>query len=92
MPGYYSDLRYREVIDIHSGQRLGCVCDMEYDPVQGRITAIVTPGKMKLLGLLGREDDYIIPWDCIVRLGADIILIEPKSEFLRRKRQIRMVW
>ena len=89
MTSYFSDLRYKEVIDIHTGLRLGCVCDLEFDDSEGRLVSLVTPGRSKLFGLLGREDDYVLPWGCIVRIGGDIILVEAKGEFMRRKRQRR---
>ena len=38
-------------------------------------------------GLLGREDDYVIPWGCIARIGGDIILVDAKGDFQRRKRR-----
>ena len=89
MTSYFSDLRYKEVIDIHTGLRLGYVCDLEFDDSEGRLVSLVTPGRSKLFGLLGREDDYVLPWGCIVRIGGDIILVEAKGEFMRRKRQQR---
>ena len=89
MTSYFSDLRYKEVIDIHTGLRLGYVCDLEFDDSEGRLVSLVTPGRAKFLGLLGREDDYVLPWGCIVRIGGDSILVESKGEFMRRKRQRR---
>ena len=89
MLSYFSDLRFKEVIDIHTGLRLGYVCDMEFDDSEGRLVSLVTPGRSKFFGLLGREDDYVLPWGCIVRIGGDIILVEAKGEFMRRKRQRR---
>ena len=89
MISYFSDLRYKEVIDVHSGFRLGYVCDAEFDDAEGRLVSLITPGKAKFFGLLGREDDYVLPWDCIVRIGSDIILFESKGELLRRKRRKR---
>ncbi len=89
MLNYFSDLRYKEVIDIHTGLRLGYVCDLEFDDGEGRLVSLVTPGRAKFFGLLGREDDYVLPWGCIVRIGGDIILVEAKGEFMRRKRQRR---
>lgn len=86
MINYFSDLRYKEVIDVHSGNRLGFVCDAEFDDAQGRFLSFITPGRCKLFGLLGREDDLVLPWDCIVRVGSDIILVEPKGDLRRRKR------
>ena len=89
MTSYYSELRYKEVIALHTGLRLGYVCDLEFDDSEGRLVSLVTPGRSKLFGLLGREDDYVLPWGCIVRIGGDIILVEAKGEFMRRKRQRR---
>ena len=89
MTSYYSELRYKEVIDVHTGLRLGYVCDLEFDDAEGRLVSLVTPGRSKFFGLLGREDDYVLPWGCIVRIGGDIILVEAKGEFMRRKRQRR---
>ncbi len=86
MISFFSDLRYKEVIDVRSGFRLGYVCDAEYDQTEGRILSLITPGRAKWFGLLGREDDYVLPWDCIARIGQDIILIDPKQELPRRKR------
>lgn len=89
MISFFSDLRYKEVIDVHSGFRLGYVCDAEFDDSEGRLISLITPGKSKLFGLLGREDDYILPWGCIARIGSDIILVDIKEELPRRKRRKR---
>ena len=91
MLSYFSDLRYREVIDIHTGFRLGYICDAEFDDESGRICSLITPGKAKFFGLLGREDDYILPWSCITRIGPDILLIEGKGD-IRRSRKERRVF
>ena len=86
---YYSDLHYKEVIDIHSGLRLGFVYDAEYDDAEGQLISIITPGRTRFFGLFGREDDYVLPWSCIVRIGSDILLVEAKDEQLRRRKPKR---
>jgi sporulation protein YlmC with PRC-barrel domain len=53
--------------------------------------AIVVPGPCRILGLFWREDDFIIPWECIKRIGDDIILIEVSGPFKREKRR-RIPW
>ena len=70
-----TDMSYKEVIDLHTGQRLGYVRDAEIDPETGRVTALVIPGRLKWLGLLGREPEVVIPWSGIRRLGEDIIFV-----------------
>ncbi|MFQ8780910.1 MAG: YlmC/YmxH family sporulation protein [Oscillospiraceae bacterium] len=42
-----SDLRYKEVIDLTTGQRLGYVCDAEIDLEQGKIVSLIVPGQKK---------------------------------------------
>ena len=61
---------------------------MEVDLDTGRVTALVVPGRLRLLGLLGREEDRYIPWDRVRRFGEDIILVEqePQPRALRRRR------
>ena len=87
MIALFSDLHEKEVIDIHSGRRLGYVYDAEFDDAEGRLVSLVTPGKAKLFGLLGREDDYVLPWSSIARVGRDIILVDSKESLSRRKRK-----
>ena len=76
MISYFSDLRYKEVIDVHSGFRLGYVCDAEFDDGEGRIVSLITPGKAKFFGLLGREEDFVVPFEAVKRFGEDIILVD----------------
>ena len=45
---------------------------------EGNIIAIVVPGPCRILGLFGRRDDYVIPWNCIRRIGPDIVLVDIK--------------
>jgi len=71
-----SDLEAREVINVMDGRRLGSIIDVEFSLEDGRITAIVVPGSPKLLGLFGKSDEVIIPWDKIKKIGADVILVE----------------
>ena len=82
----FSEFRYKEVINVRTGSRLGYVCDAEFQSPEGRITALVIPGKARYMGLFGREEDYILPWECISRIGDDIILVESEHGIRRSKR------
>lgn len=70
-----TDLRNKEVINIKDGCRLGCVYDAEFDICTAKIVAIIVPGASGFFGLFGREEDYIIPWGDIEKIGDDIILV-----------------
>ena len=71
-----AQLRYKEVISVEDGSRFGYVGDMEIDLDSGQVRALVVPGRRRLFGLLGREEDHYIPWGAVRRFGEDIILVE----------------
>lgn len=71
-----AELRYKEVISVADGSRFGYVGDMEVDLESGQVRALVVPGRRRLFGLLGREEDHYIPWSSVRRFGEDIILVE----------------
>lgn len=81
------DLRNKDVINVCNGKRLGCVYDVEVDLCSGRVTAIVVPGDTRLLNF-SAKNDLRIPWDRIVRVGDDTILVELADEdaFIRDTR------
>jgi len=76
-----SDLRAREIINIVDGRRLGLIKDIDIDLEGGKITAIILPGAGggKFLGFLGKEEEIIVPWDKIIKIGMDVILVEVNS-------------
>ena len=78
-----TDLHCKEVICVATGQRLGFVSDVEIELPEGRVLAILVPGPCRFLGVWGRQDDYVIPWRCIRRIGPDIILVDIKPDECR---------
>jgi YlmC/YmxH family sporulation protein len=80
MMAKFSQLRCKEVICVADGRRLGFVSDVEIDVPEGCVRAILVPGPCRILGLWGRRDDYCIPWNCIRRIGPDIILVDIRPD------------
>ena len=70
------EIRNKEVVNICDGCRLGFVGDLEIHMPEGTVCALIVPGPFRFFGLWGRGEDYYIPWDCIRKIGSDIILIE----------------
>ena len=70
-----ADLSYKEVIDLHTGQRLGYVRDAEIDPETGRVTALIIPRESGFWGL-GKTEQYRIPWCRIECIGEDTVLVK----------------
>ena len=78
-----TDLRCKEVINVTDGLRLGFVSDVEILLPEGKVLALVVPGPCRFFGLFGRKDDFVILWNCIRRIGSDIILVELEPDKCR---------
>jgi YlmC/YmxH family sporulation protein len=72
----FSELRCKEVICVADGRRLGFVSDVEVTIPEGVVRCVIVPGPCRFFGILGRKDDYVIPWCAIRRIGPDIILVD----------------
>ncbi len=76
-----SDLRMREVINIADGRRLGPIKDIDINLEEGCINAIILPGHGgggtgRLMGIIGREEELVVPWPKVRKIGVDVILVD----------------
>ncbi|HQA06517.1 MAG TPA: YlmC/YmxH family sporulation protein [Syntrophomonadaceae bacterium] len=70
-----SDLRTRDVINILDGKKLGNIIDIDLDLDNGKVLALVLPGRVKGF-LFTKREEVVVPWQKIVRIGRDVILVE----------------
>ncbi|NLB28940.1 MAG: YlmC/YmxH family sporulation protein [Clostridiales bacterium] len=87
-----TDLRCREVINIRTGYRLGYVYDVLFDIESGKISSLVVPAQAKFFGIFGRPNDYIVPWECVKRVGDDIILIDTDEHHHQQEQKKKRRW
>ena len=80
----FCELKQKEVINICSCRSLGCVSDLELDCQSGAVLSLIVPGPGKLCWFLGRDTEFLSPWECILQIGADIILVKIDEEKCRR--------
>lgn len=71
-----SDLRMRDVVNVLDGRRLGVIKDIDLDVERGKVIALILPGTGKFMGLFGKNEDLVIPWEKIRKMGIDVILVE----------------
>ena len=76
MPVRIGELRNRDVISVRDGVRIGFVGDIEINTQTAQLAAVVVYGRPRLFGLLGHEEDCIIPWESIRMLGEDAVLVD----------------
>ena len=70
-----SELKSLDVINIATGKKLGYVKDIELDLEAGYVTAIVLPGENNFFKIFFKNEDYIIPWENIEKIGDDVVLV-----------------
>lgn len=70
------NLRAMEVIDIKSGTRLGFIKDFKIDTSEYRIISLVMPNQIQKLSWFNKSDNIEIPWEKVVKIGVDVILID----------------
>ncbi|QQY80546.1 YlmC/YmxH family sporulation protein [Keratinibaculum paraultunense] len=75
-----SEMSEKEVINIRDGVKIGFIYDFEIDLENGNVVAVIIPRPGKILGLFGKNNDLIINWKNIVRIGTDTILVDMDIE------------
>lgn len=71
----FIDLTRKTVVNVADGKELGCVCDMVFNGCQ-RVLGIVVPGKKSFIKSLTCQDSIYIPWNRIIKIGSDVVLVE----------------
>lgn len=74
-----SDFQIKDVVNVFDGKRLGNVGDIDINLSTGKIDAVVVGGTGKVLGIFGKEDNIVIPWKNILKIGEDVILVRYKD-------------
>ena len=69
------ELRNKQVVCVKNGCVLGYISDVVINTENGNLEKIVIYGRPRLFGILGREEDIIIPWADIDVIGQETILI-----------------
>lgn len=84
----------KEVIDVLTGERLGYIDDAEINLDTSEIVALIIYGREKFFGLLGKEEDVVIPCSEIAVVGSDVLLVKlsekTKMTGITNKRRISL--
>lgn len=74
-----SDFQIKDVVNVSDGKRLGNIGDIEINLTTGKIEAVVISGSGRVLGFFGKDQDIVIPWKNIIKIGQDVILVRYKG-------------
>ncbi len=72
----FSSLRNKEVVNVKTGEKIGFADDIELDTADGRVISIIIYGRIRAMGLMGRDDDVVIRCSDIRLIGEDTILVD----------------
>jgi YlmC/YmxH family sporulation protein len=74
-----SEFQIKDVVNVADGKKLGNISDIEINLGTGKIDAIVISSTGKILGFFGKDEEVIIPWKNIIKIGEDVILVRYKD-------------
>lgn len=76
-----SELRVLDIINIEDGRRLGPVIDLDLDLDKGIIKGIIILTTARGKGFFGgvRNEDIFIPWEKVIKVGIDVILVDTRD-------------
>ncbi|MEC2074682.1 YlmC/YmxH family sporulation protein [Metabacillus fastidiosus] len=72
---YISEFQTKDVVSVSDGKKLGNIGDFDINVTTGKIQAIIINGNGRVLGFFGKDEEFVIPWRNIVKIGEDVILV-----------------
>lgn len=69
----FNEIKCKEVVNTINGKKLGRAIDLVIDLKCALVLGLVLPGDKKLFKA---TDDLFIPWNRIVKIGDDVILVK----------------
>lgn len=62
------------------GKKLGNISDIDIDLQTGKIEAIIISGSGGIFSFFSKEEEVVIPWRNILKIGEDVILVRFKEK------------
>lgn len=70
------ELSEKDVIRVKTGENLGRIDDIAFDAESAQVSAVILRGRGHAFGLLGYDEDLVIPWGALQNIGADVIMAD----------------
>ena len=72
-----SDLQTKTIVNVADGKNIGSIIDANIDS-SGNIESLVIQASKKILSFSSKDDDMIVMWKEINKIGDDVILVDVK--------------
>ena len=86
-----SDFQMKDIINIYDGKKLGNIIDFDIDLPTGKIEAIIIQNGGKVLGLFGKDEEMVVYWKQIVKIGEDVVIVKLKHETTTTQQRISTI-
>lgn len=71
-----SEISSKDIINDEDGVKLGRIADIEIDVATGKILNVYIYRSFKIMNFFGSKDIISIPWNKILKIGSDVIIVE----------------
>ncbi len=71
----FCELRTKMVINVVDGKALGRIVDIVFSRENAKVIGMIVPGD-KNFHLWGHKNELFVPYDHIIRVGIDAVLVE----------------
>ena len=79
----FLELRTKEIVNCIDGRKLGRIIDLIFNAASGKVKGIIAPYCRK--GFFSKSQDIYIPWNCVKKIGEDVIIVEVQEFATRGK-------
>ena len=75
----FTELKQKDVVNVCDGRKLGKPMDLVLNDM-ACVEALVVPAPGGILNLLKQEKEgCLVPWNRVLRIGSDVILVEVRE-------------
>lgn len=79
MESSFIELRCKEVVNVLDGRKLGHITDVLFDLGSARVLGFMLPCEKSGWTFWKSGEQLFLPYNCIVKIGEDAILVELSS-------------
>ncbi|NPV92256.1 MAG: YlmC/YmxH family sporulation protein [Firmicutes bacterium] len=85
-----SELVGKQIINLYDGGRLGTVgeSDLVIDLESGQIRSLILPSRSNLVSFWGDQQQMIIPWEAVRKVGTEVIIVDIDQTNLRSRKHL----
>lgn len=73
---FLSELSLKDVVNNEDGIKLGKIVDIEVDVATGKVISIIIDRGFRLASIFTAKNQTTIPWNKVVKIGNDVIIVE----------------